>query len=176
MQALNERQTVRTFTSESLSLLQLSDLLWAANGINRPDQRRTAPSAMNYQEIDVYVALQCGLYLYDAEAHILKLIKNRDIRRLTGAQSFINDAAVNLVYVADMTKTGKREGARISDSDLFMSYANAAFIAQNVYLFCASEGMANVAIGNYDADLFARTLKLSSNYYPVLNHAVGFPQ
>ena len=174
MQALNERQTVRSFTNENLSLQQLSDLLWAANGINRPDEnKRTAPTARNYQEIDVYVALQSGLYLYDAEAHILKLIKNRDIRNLTGAQSFINNAAVNLVYVADMTKTGKREGARITDSDLFMSYSNAAFIAQNVYLFSASENLGTVVRGFIPKDILAAELGLRPNQRIILAQTVG---
>lgn len=109
MQALNERQTTRTFAGENLSLQQLSDLLWAAWGINRPEEKkRTAPSARNIQEIDVYVTLQSGLYLYDAENNKLKQIHNRDIRSLTGTQDFVGKAPVNLVYVADMGKTGKK--------------------------------------------------------------------
>ena len=174
MQALNERQTVRTFTSENLTQQQLSDLLWAACGINRPsEKKRTAPTAMNYQEIDVYVALQSGVYLYDAEKHILKLIKDRDIRRYTGTQSFINNAAVNLVFVADMGKTGKREGVRIADSDMFMPYADAAFIAQNVYLYCASANLGCVVRGSIDKETLEKELGLRSNQIILLAQTVG---
>jgi len=174
MQALSERQTVRSFTSENLTLQQLSDLLWAAGGINRPgENKRTAPTAMNYQEIDVYVVLQSGLYLYDAERHILKLIKNKDVRRYTGTQSFVNDAAVNLVYVADMGKTGKREGVRIVDTDLFMPYADAAFIAQNVYLYCASANLGTVVRGSIVKEPLAVELGLRSNQIILLAQTVG---
>ena len=174
MQALNERQTTRSFTSENLTQQQLSDLLWAANGINRSTGKmRTAPTAMNYQEIDVYVALQSGLYLYDAEKHILKLINNRDVRRHTGTQSFVNNAAVNLVYVADMGKTGKREGARIVDSDMFMPYADAAFIAQNVYLYCASANLGTVVRGAIQKENLAKEIGLRSNQVILLAQTVG---
>ncbi len=139
MQALNERQTIRSFTKDDLTPRQLSELLWAAWGINRSDDgKRTAPSAMNYQEIQVYVALATGLYLYDAQTHSLKMIHNTDIRKSSGTQSFVYDAPVNLIFVADMSKTGRNEGTVIKDSDLFMPYADAAFIAQNVYLYCSS--------------------------------------
>jgi nitroreductase len=174
MQALNERQSVRTFTNENLSLQQLSDLLWAANGINRPaDKMRTAPSAMNYQEIDIYVALQNGVYLYDAEAHILKFIKNKDIRSITGTQSFVGDAAVNLVYVADMTKTGKSENANITDSDLLGPYADAGFVAQNVYLYCASENLGVVVRGLIPREILAAELGLKPYQKIILAQSVG---
>ena len=174
MQALSERQSVRSFTNESLTLQQLSDLLWAANGINRPDEKkRTAPTSMNNQEIDVYVALQSGLYLYDETAHILKFIKNKDIRSITGTQSFVGNAAVNLVYVADMGKTGKAEGATITDSDLLAPYADAAFVAQNVYLYCASENLGTVVRGLIPRDILAAELGLRSNQRIILAQTVG---
>jgi SagB-type dehydrogenase family enzyme len=174
MQALNERQTARSFTSGNLTQQQLSDLLWAANGINRPvEKMRTAPSAMNWQEIDVYVALQSGLYLYNAETHTLKQINNKDIRKFTGTQSFINNAAVNLVYVADMGKTGKREGVKINDSDLFMSYADAGFVAQNVYLYCASAGLGCVVRGSIAKETLVKELGLRSNQVILLAQTVG---
>ena len=172
MQALNERQTVREFANGNLTQQQLSDLLWAACGINRPG-KRTAPTAMDYQEIDVYVALQSGLYLYNAETHSLKFINNKDIRRFTGTQSFVNNAAVNLVYVADMGKTGKREGARINDSDMFMPYADAGFVAQNVYLYCASAGLGSVVRGSISKDVLAKELGLKSNQVILLAQTVG---
>ena len=146
MQALNERQTTREFTQDSLTRQQLSDLLWAGWGINRADQKkRTAPSAMNKQEIDVYVTLPEGLYLYEAESHSLKMINDKDLRKLTGSQSFVAEAAMNLVYVADMGKLGKKEDEEIKDSDLFMTFSNAAFIAQNIYLCCVLLGTASAS-------------------------------
>jgi hypothetical protein len=125
MQALNERQSIRTFTKDNLTQQQLSDLLWAAWGINRADQKkRTAPSSRNVQEIDVYVTLPGGLYLYVAESNTLKQVNNKDLRKLTGTQDFVAGAALNLVFVADMGKLGKKEGDEIKDSDLLSSYAN----------------------------------------------------
>ncbi|MGQ9619957.1 MAG: SagB/ThcOx family dehydrogenase [Bacteroidales bacterium] len=177
MQALNERQTTRTFTEESLSLQQLSDLLWAAWGYNRPsEKKRTAPSAMNYQEIDIYVTLQTGLYVYDAENNRLKQVHGKDIRSLTGTQDFVAKAPVNLVYVADMGKARKKEGDKIADSDLFWSYANCGFIAQNVYLYCASSGLGCVVRGLVPKDKLAPEMGLRSNQVILLAQTVGVPQ
>lgn len=177
MQALNERQTTRSFTEDNLTQQQLSDMLWAAWGINRADlKKRTAPSAMNYQEIDLYVALPGGLYLYVAETHTLMMINNKDLRKTTGTQSYVNNAALNLVYVADMGKAGKKEGVKIDDSDLFMSYSNAAFIAQNVYLYCASANLGCVVRGSIPKDKLAPELGLRSNQIIVLAQTVGVPK
>lgn len=174
MQALNQRHTTRSFTDKKLTQHQLSDLLWAAWGFNRTDQKkRTAPSSMNYQEIDVYVAMPTGLYLYDAENHLLKMINDKDIRETTGTQSFINNAALNLVYVADMGKAGKKEGIKIVDSDLFMSYSDAAFIAQNVNLYCASANLGCVIRGSMQKDKLAQEMGLRSNQYIILAQTVG---
>lgn len=145
MDALSERQSSRSFSDSELSLQQLSDLLWAAWGINRPaDGKRTAPSSHNRQEMDVYVTLKSGLYLYDAGGNALKQIHDKDIRALTGTQDFPALAPVNLVYVADLTKRGLREDQAITDTDLLSSWANTGFMAQNVYLYCASAGLATV--------------------------------
>ena len=174
MQALNERQSVRSFTDESLTLQQLSDLLWAANGINRPeDKKRTAPTGSNHQEIDVYVVFQSGVYLYDVEAHILKFISNKDIRSITGTQAFVSDAAVNLIYVADMAKAGKSEDAIIADSDLFNPYADAGFVAQNVYLYCASANLGTVVRGLVPRDILSAELGLRANQKILLAQTVG---
>ena len=107
MQALKERKSARAFSPEKLPMQTLGNLLWAAFGINRPDTgQRTAPSAMNRQEIDIYVATANGLYLYDAKAHALQLMLTRDLREATGNQPFVKDAPVNLVYVADFARAG----------------------------------------------------------------------
>jgi nitroreductase len=149
-------------------------LLWAAWGINRADQKkRTAPSAMNYQEIDVYIVMPGGLYLYVAETHTLKMIINKDLRKTTGTQSYVNNAALNLVYVADMGKAGKKEGVKVDDSDLFMSYSNAAFIAQNVYLYCASANLGCVVRGSIPKEKLALEMGLKSNQYIILAQTVG---
>jgi SagB-type dehydrogenase family enzyme len=176
MQALNERQTTRTFTQDNLTLQQLSDLLWAAWGINRPEEKkRTAPSARNFQEIDVYVALPSGLYLYDAAGNILKQVHNKDIRALCGTQPFVATAPLNLVYVADLGKLGKKEGDEIKDSELFWSYANTGFIAQNVYLFCASANLGCVIRGLVPKDKLAPEMGLKSNQVIILSQTVGVP-
>ena len=176
MQALNERQTTRSFTKDSLTLQQLSDLLWAGFGINRPDQgKRTAPSAMNWQEIDLYVTLPGGCYVYVAESNSLKFINNIDLRKETGGQSFVADAALNLVFVADMGKTGKKEGDEIKDSDLFMTYADAAFIAQNIYLYCASANLGCVVRGSVPEGNLASDLELKPGQRIIMAQTVGVP-
>jgi SagB-type dehydrogenase family enzyme len=177
MQALNERKTVRSFTEDKLTLQQMSDLLWAAWGINRPDQKkRTAPSAMNVQEIDVYVTLSTGLYLYDGPSNILKQIHKKDIRNLTGTQGFAATVPVNLVYVADMGKLGKKEGNEIKDSDLLWSYANAGFIAQNVYLYCASANLGCVVRALIQKEKLATEMELHKNQVIILAQTVGVPE
>jgi nitroreductase len=178
MQALNERQTTRSFAKDSLTRQQLSDMLWAGFGINRPDQgKRTAPSAMNWQEIDIYVTLPGGSYVYVAETHTLKFLNNKDLRKETGAQEFVADAALNIVYVADMSKRGKKEGDEIKDSDLFMTYSDAAFIAQNVYLYCASANLGCVVRGSVPEDgTISADLGLRTNQRIILAQTVGVPK
>jgi nitroreductase len=176
MQALNERQTIRTFTKDNLTLQQLSDLLWAGWGINRPaDKKHTAPSSRNMQEIDVYAALSSGLYLYQSESHTLKQIHSNDIRALTGTQDFVAGAPLNLVYVADMAKLGKKEGDEIKEADLLSSYANTAFIAQNVYLYCASANLGCVIRGMVPKDKLAPAMGIRSNQVIILSQTVGVP-
>jgi len=176
MQALSERQTIRTYTNDILSLQQLSEVLWAGWGINRPaDKKRTAPSSNNAQEIDVYVAMQSGLYLYDAENNILKQVHKRDIRAVCGTQDFVATAPVNLVYVADMSKRKKQEGDEITDTDLLSSWANTGFIAQNVYLYCASANLGCVIRGLVPRDKLAPEMGLRSNQRIILSQSIGIP-
>jgi len=176
MQALNERQTTRTFTKDNLSLQQLSDLLWAGWGINRPDEKKhTAPSSRNIQEIDVYAATADGLYLYQPESHTLKQIHRNDIRAVTGTQDFVGGAPLNIIYVADMGKLGKKEGDEIKEADLLSSYANTAFIGQNVYLYCASANLGCVIRGMVPKDKLAPAMGLRSNQVIILAQTVGVP-
>ena len=172
MQVLKDRKTSRAFSSEKLPMQVLSNMLWAACGVNRPDGKRTAPSARNWQEIDVYVALADGLYLYDAKAHALKPVLAEDIRAATGLQPFVQEAPVNLVYVADFSRMGEWT----AEDKVFHSAANTGFIGQNVYLYCASEGLATVVRGLVDRPALAKVMKLRPDQKVVLAQSVGYPK
>lgn len=173
MQALKDRMSKREFSPQALSLQTLSDLLWAAFGINRPESGgRTAPSAMNMQEIDIYVAKADGLYLFDAKENLLRPIIGEDIRELTGKQPFVKDAPVNLIYVADISKM---KGVEIGAIDA-LAGLDTGFIGENVYLYCASEGLATVVRGWVDKKTLAVTMKLRPNQSIVLTQSVGHPK
>jgi SagB-type dehydrogenase family enzyme len=173
MQVLKDRRSTRAFSFEKLPMQVLSNMLWAAFGVNRPySGKRTAPSAKNRQEIDIYVATSDGLYLYDAKAHLLKLALAKDIRAMTGRQGYVADAAVNLVYVADFSRMGERPEAE----KIFYSAANTGFISQNVYLYCASEGLATVVRGLIDRPVLAKVMGLRSDQRITLAQSVGYPK
>jgi SagB-type dehydrogenase family enzyme len=173
MQSLQARKSSRDFSTKKLPVEVLSNLLWAACGINRSDTgRRTAPSAVNWQEVDIYVAMADGLYLYDAKEHVLKPVIKQDIRELTGKQTFVKDAPVNLIYVADYSRMG---GGNAEERNSY-SAADTAFIAQNVYLFCASEGLATVVRGSIDRDVLAKAMQLRDNQKIILSQTVGYPK
>ena len=171
MQALKLRSSSRSFDSKPLPLQDLSNLLWAAYGINRPESgKRTAPSAMNWQEIDIYVAMQEGTYIYDAKLHQLQPLNNQDMRGLTGQQDFVKTAPVNLVYVADLKKIAR---ASEDDSKLWTG-ADCGFVAQNVYLYCASQGLAVVIRGLIDKTKLAEALKLRPEQRIILSQTIGY--
>jgi len=171
MAALNERMSTRTFSGEKLPMQTLSNLLWAAFGINRPDGRRTAPSAKNWQETDIYVATADGVYLYDAKKNALDTIVTRDIRAMTGTQAYVKDASVNLIYVADYSKVN----AEGFDRQMLVG-ADTGLISENVYLFCASEGLATTVRASIDRDGLAKELKLRPDQKIILAQAVGYPK
>ncbi|HXX36444.1 MAG TPA: nitroreductase family protein [Thermodesulfobacteriota bacterium] len=173
MQVLKDRKSSREFSSEKLAPQTLSNLLWAAFGVSRPDSgKRTAPSAMNRQEIDVYVATADGLYLFDTKAHTLKPVLAEDIRATTGLQPFVKDVPVNLVYVADFS----RMDSMSNEQKDFYSAANTGFIAENVYLYCASEGLATVVRGLVDRPTLAKAMKLRADQKITLVQSVGYPK
>ncbi|HBG28337.1 MAG TPA: nitroreductase [Phycisphaerales bacterium] len=172
MEALKDRKSSREFSDEKLSLQVLSNMLWAANGISRPDGKRTAPSARNKQEIDIYVAMEDGLYLYDAKENKLVGIVTEDIREATGMQPFVKVAPVNLVYVADYDKMG--DGA--SEQKDFYAAIDTGYISQNIYLFCSSEGLATVVRGMVDRDKCKNAMKLKDNKKIILAQTVGYPK
>ena len=171
MQVLKERKTSREFASDKLPPQILSNLLWAAFGINRPEGKRTAPSAMNWQEIDIYVATADGLFTYDAKANRLEPVLAQDVRAATGTQPFVASAPLDLVYVADLAKTGGAGG----ETELYTS-ADVGFIAQNVYLFCASEGLATVVRGSVNRAALAKVMRLRPEQKIVLAQTVGYPK
>jgi len=171
MQALKERKSLREFSSKELPLQVISDLLWAANGINRLDSgHRTAPSAMNMQEIDIYLAKADGLYLFDAKQNMLIPVAGEDIRALTGKQPFVKDAPINLIYVADLSKMGKTSG---SDAE-FYAATDTGFISENIYLFCASSGLATVVRGLIDKPVLAKAMELRPDQKIILAQTVGY--
>jgi SagB-type dehydrogenase family enzyme len=174
MQALQARHSTREFGTERLSPQELSNLLWAAFGVNRSDVGgRTAPSTMNWQEIDIYLAMADGLYLFDAKDHALQPILTQDIRALTGVQDFVKYAPVNLVYVADFTRMDadfSPEEKRIAAA------ADTGFIGENVYLFCAAYGLATVVRGSIDKEALAKAMKLKPTQWIVVAQTVGHPK
>lgn len=171
-QALQERHSARTFLPDKLSLETLSALLWAGFGINRPDQGgRTAPSAHNWQEIEIYAVLAEGAYRYDARAHRLLLVKAEDLRRHTGTQDFIATAPLNLVYVADFARMVDAQ----DEERKFLAGADAGCIAQNIYLYCAGAGLATVVRGLIDRRVLAHALNLTATQRIALAQTVGYP-
>jgi SagB-type dehydrogenase family enzyme len=172
MQTLKERQTWREFNSEKLPPQTLANLLWAAFGVNRPESgHRTAPSAMNSQEIDLYVATSYGLYLYEPRENRLRPLLAGDLRDKTGGQPFVKEAPLALIFVADLARLAK---AKPEERERY-ALIDTGYISQNVYLFCASEGLATVA-HELDRAALAQTMKLGPEQKVILAQSVGFPK
>jgi len=172
MQALSERKSTREFSQDKLPMDVLSNLLWAAYGVNRPDGRRTAPSANNRQTVDIYVTLPEGAYLYKPKEHRLDLVAPGDLRAAAGRQPFVAEAPLNLVYVADYAKMSGTS----ADDKILYSGAETGFVGQNVYLFCASEGLATVVRAMIDKPKLAEALKLGPDQKIILAQTVGYPK
>ena len=174
MQALKLRQSTRGgFGPEvKLSMQVLSNLLWAADGVNRPGGHRTAPSAADWQNIDIYVTTADGLFLYDALKQELKVLGKEDVRAIAGQQDFVKTAPLNLIYVADMARA-TFQGKPMKESEEPWSFANVGTIAQNVYLFCASEGLACIVRAMIDRDAASKVLKLRPTQKVILAQTVA---
>jgi nitroreductase len=172
MEALAKRSTARAFDSKELSTQQLSSLFWAAFGINRPDGKRTAPSANNHQETGIYVLLKQGTYVYSANSNKLDLVVAEDIRALGGTQAFVKDAPVTLVFVADLSKMGNGSNEDKKNT----ANIDVGYISQNVYLFCASEGLVTGARGSVDRATLGPKLKLRPDQMIILAQSVGYPK
>lgn len=168
--ALSRRASCRDFDSTPLEAQTLADMLWAGFGINRPDYGgRTAPSARSWREIDIYVALSEAVYRYDPVFNRLDFITAGDMRAATGVQDFVAEAPLNLIYVADYAKM---EGASALDRDTFAA-ADAGFIGQNIYLFCAAEGLATVFRALIDRSALAKAIGLRRDQHVVFAQSVG---
>jgi len=173
LDCLKARQSGREFDVEKLSTQVLSNLLWAADGINRPDSgKRTAPSAVNWQDIDIFAATADGLFLYLPKEHALRKILGEDVRAAMGKQEFVKDVPLNLIYVSDYSKI-----PRGTDEDKrFTSGAHTGFIGQNVYLYCASGGLVTVIRGAIDREEMAKVMKLRPEQHITLAQSVGYPK
>jgi len=169
---LKLRRSIREYADRPLPPQVLSDLLWAAFGINRPSGDRTAPYWRHVMVIDVYAALPDGVWLYDPKQHRLEQRLDADIRSRTGTQDFVGSAPLNLIYVAH----GERmQDVPAEDRRLYAS-VDAGFIGQNVYLFCASEGLATVFRGSVDTRKLAATMQLGDGQFVTFAQTVGYPR
>jgi len=172
LQALKQRKSTKTFDSRSLRPKTLSHLLWAAFGINRPESgKRTVATAVNCQDIDIYVVMAQGVYVYNAQKHSLIPVLARDVRSLAATQGYAQKAPVNLVYVSDYGKMDDRFGAKKSIYAAF----HAGAISQNVYLYCASAGLGAVVRDGVSREALGQALKLRENQTIVMAQTVGHP-
>ncbi len=169
MEALAKRSTARAFDTTAISMQQLSDLLWASFGVNRPDGKRTAPSANNKQEIDIYVLLKNGAFVYDATHNSLLQVTTEDLRSQAADQRFA-DAPVQLVFIADLAKRG--DGSE--EDRLRTANIDCGYVSQNTYLYCTSEGLVTGARGTVKRDALTPKLKLRPDQRILLAHSVGY--
>lgn len=170
-ETLSLRRSTREYSARPLDLQVLSDLLWSAYGINRPTGDRTAPYWRHVMVIDVYAAMENGTWLYDPKLHALVLHLRDDLRAKTGLQDFVGTAPLNLVYIAH----GLRMQDISADERRLYASADACFIGQNVYLFCASEGLATVFRGAVDQKALADAMQLSTGQFVTFAQTVGHP-
>ena len=177
MKALSLRQSTRGGFGPAvkLTMQQMSDMLWAADGINRPGtNHRTAPSAVDWQNVDIYVTTEDGLFLYDAQAHALKVLGKEDIRKVAGQQDFVPGAPCNLIYVADFAKAkGMGPGAAVMPTAETWSFVGVGAIAQNVYLWCASENLACIVRAMADAEVIKKALNLRPEQHFMLSQTIA---
>ena len=173
MQAVNARRSSRDFRPDPLPPQVLSNLLWVALGINRPETGgRTAPTASNSQDLEIYLTMADGVYVYEPKPHQLRQVLADDLRGMTGRQAFPKDVPLNLIYVSDLSRMTK---AAPEDRE-FYAGAHTGFASQNVYLYCASEGLATVVRANMDRPPLAKALGLRPDQKITLAQSVGYPK
>jgi len=171
MEAFQLRKSQRSFSSKELTPQQISNLLWAAYGINRPDGFRTVPAAKNWYDYDIYVMKSDGWFLYEVSKHALLKMGNDDLRIYGGTQDFVKAAPVILVYVADFG----RMNDTTDELRKFFSAVDVGYISQNVYLWCASEGLATIILGQVDKVKVREVLKLKPDQQVILSQPVAYP-
>ncbi len=169
--ALKLRHSTREYSGRPLPAQVLSDLLWAAFGINRQSGDRTAPYWRHVMVMDVYVAMADGVWLYEPKTHTLLPHLKEDIRAQTGLQDFVATAPINLIFVAH----GERMTDVSTEDRRLYASVDAGFIGQNVYLFCASEGLATVFRGAVDYPKLARAMHLPDQQFVTFAQTVGYP-
>ena len=172
IQTLRLRRSIREYSDRPLPVQVLSDLLWAAFGINRPSGDRTAPYWRHIMVIDVYAAMADGVWLYEPKRHVLLPHSRADIRAQTGLQDFVAGAPLNLVYVAH----GERMQDISANERRLYASVDTGFIGQNVYLFCASEGLATVFRGAVDYEKLNRTMQFDTDQFVTFAQTVGYPR
>ena len=174
MQTIKERKSSREFSDRELSLQDLSNLLWCANGVNRPESgMRTSPSARNAQDVDVYVVLKEGIYFYAAKEHELLPVVSGDYRKDTGMQSYVGTAPLNLVYVSDLAKL---DFAKEREDQIMIAAIDAGHCSQNVYLYGAAANLAVVTRASIDKAQMAGILKLRPEQLIIIAQTVGYPK
>jgi nitroreductase len=179
MQAFKNRKSERALADKKLSPQHLSELLWAADGVNREDGHRTAPSAKATYFVDIYVVLEEGVYLYGPAQHQLSPVAEGDFRKQTGGQDFVLAAPVNLVYVADYDRVGATPPAPSSpgnDERFRWACVEAGCQAENVSLYCASEGLGATVRTSKDAEQFRDAVKLRPAQTIIAAQTVGYPK
>jgi|SRR5574344_144055 nitroreductase len=170
MEALKERKSSSGFTEKEISLQNLSNIIWASVGVNRPDGRRTSPTGSNRQEIEVYAFFKTGVYYYNYKNNTLELVKEGDYRSITGRRD-AQEAYLDLLFIADTDKTGpgEKEGEAAT-----VSYVDVGYVSQNVYLACANAGIGSRARGGWDQKKVVETLGLKPAMIVVLGQTVGY--
>lgn len=173
LSAMQNRKSDRQFSAENLSLKHLSEVLWAANGQNRGSGKRTVPSALALYPIQTYAVLANGIYLYNVEKHLLEPVKEGDFRDLAGQQDFVKAAPLNLVFIADYKVY---EGDRKVDAEkrLWLASLDAGHSTQNVYLYCASEGLKCVVRAGAKEEELLQTIGLNDKYQFIVAQTVGY--
>ncbi len=172
MSALAARHSTREYSDRALSPQTLGELLWAAFGINRPSGERTAPYWRHVMVIDVYLAMADGVWLYEPQTHVLRPYLPHDLRAQTGMQEFVATVPLNLVYVAH----GERMQDISAEERRLYASVDAAFIGQNVYLYCASVGLGSVFRGAVDARRLGELLKLPEGQFVTFAQSIGYPR
>jgi len=176
MKSLKNRISIKGFSAKQLPDQVLSDMLWTAFGVtNERTGRRTAPSAFNAQEIDIYVLRADGAWLYDAHNQSLRLIQRKDVRNLVAGQDYAKSAPVHLVYVADYDRAHAAYPGSYEKEAVSWAMMHTGFIAQNVTIFCAAQRLCAVVRSIGNSESLKEALSFRENQKILISQAVGYP-